>query len=110
MPFAEDFSQLLRDSGIDVDATQIPSQDDIQSGIDGLQVWLDSLEPDTKSAADGVTADFPVKAGLADPQVDIASGLGSVLFAADNSPVTLDISQLLEICKTAFKQAAGGQV
>jgi hypothetical protein len=109
MAFAEDFAQALRDSGIKLDSSELPSQDDIQTGLDRLQSWLDSLEPDTKLAADEVTADLPVKAGLADPEVGIAPGLSIILRAADQAPVTLSISELLETCRNAVQQASSGQ-
>jgi hypothetical protein len=109
MAFAEDFAQALRDSGIRLDSSELPSQDDIQTGLDRLQSWLDSLEPDTKLAADEVTADLPVKAGLADPEVGIAPGLSIILRAADQAPVTLSISDLLETCRNAVQQALSGQ-
>jgi hypothetical protein len=109
MPFAEDFAQALQNSGISVDGSELPSEDDIQTGLDGLQSWLESLEPATKLAVDEVTADFPVKAGLADPEVGIAPGIEAVLRAADQAPITLAISDFLEDCKNAVEQASDGQ-
>jgi hypothetical protein len=109
MPFAEDFAQALQNSGISLDASELPSEEDIQTGLDGLQSWLESLEPATKLAVDEVTADFPVKAGVADPEVSIAPSLQAVLRAADQAPVTLAISELLEGCKNAVEQASDGQ-
>ena len=110
MSFAETFAESLRQSGIDLGASDVASEKEIQSGIDGLQSWLDSLDRGTREAAEGVTAQFPAKAGLADPEVNVAPGLSAVLRAADEAQVTLDISQVLTISRKAFELSIGGQV
>jgi hypothetical protein len=110
MPFAESFAESLRKSGIELSESDVPSEKEVQSGLDGLQSWLDSLDRPTREAADGVTAQFTVKAGLADPEVNVATGLAAVLRAADKAQVTLDISQVLALSRQAFEQSIGGQV
>jgi hypothetical protein len=109
MAFADDFAQALQASGINIDASKIPSQDVLQASLNSLQTWLGSLDSDTKSAADEVTADFPVKAGLADPTVNIAPGLSDLLTAADGLSESLSISSLVDSCASALQQVTGGQ-
>ncbi len=108
MPFQEDFANALNDFGITVDSSVIPSQDVLQNGLDSLSEWLSSLEDETRAAADEVTADFPVKFGLADAEVNIAPGLSDLLKAFDDLPASLSISTILDNCKTAFANIDGG--
>lgn len=92
MPFSEEFAALLQHSGIAVDVAQLADPEEIKAGIDGLQNWLESLDPITREATDGVTGQFPVKGGLATLDVNIAPGLSAVLGAADRSEISLDIT------------------
>ena len=110
MPFAEDFAHVLQNAGINLKSWDVPSLKEVAAGLSSLEDWLQSLEPDTREAVDGVTAGFKVKLGLADPNVNIAPGLFFILSAADASPVTLDITSVLSICRDAVKQASGGRV
>ena len=106
MAFADAFSDALNEFGLLVAAREVPAQDDVQLGLEGLERWLDSLDPDTRSAAEAVTGTFPVKAGLAAPEVAVAPGLLPVLAAADRARLSLGITQLAGITRKAFERAA----
>jgi hypothetical protein len=104
MAFQDDFASALTNLGIPVDASVIPSQDVLQTALDSLATWLNSLDDVTRSTVDSVTGDFPVKFGLSDPTVNIAPGLSDLLKKCDNLNLDLPISTILDKCKTALSQ------
>ena len=104
MDFKEDFANALNDLSISVDAFVIPSEDELQTGLNSLSQWLSSLEEGTRSAVDEITADFKVKFGRAEPTVNIAPGLSDLLHACDALEASLSISTILDNCNTALSQ------
>lgn len=93
--FADDMAQQLQSAGINVPASSIPDQDTLSGGLNSLTSWVNSLDDNTKGALDDVTGSFPVKAGLADPSVNIAPGLQSLLQAMDQLQASIPISTVI---------------
>src|SRR5689334_6196787 len=106
MAFADTYVAVLGAAGISLAPSDLPDPNALQSGTDRLEEWLNGLEPDTRLAADEVTADFPVSAGLGDPEVNIAPELLPILAALDEAPVSLSATQLVAVCRDAFAQAS----
>lgn len=106
MAFADDFAQALVNTGVSISASDIPSQDTIQAGLDNLQTWYSGLDSTTSSALDDVTASFPVKVGLCDPTVNVAPGLDKIMQAFDAMSASVSVSTVLMTCKDALKSAA----
>ena len=92
MAFEEDRAQCLQSAGINVGADVIPPQDAVTAALSRLQGWLDSLDANTKTILDQVSAGFAVKQGLADQSVGIAPELDALLSACDQLPESLSIS------------------
>ncbi len=107
MAFSDDFASCLASAGINIAASDIPDQQTLQSGLQKLQNWISSLDAVTGSALDEVTADFKVKAGIADPSVNIAPELSGLLRAADGLPVGLGISTLVQRCADCLATLGG---
>jgi hypothetical protein len=101
MDFKEDFANALNDLSISVDASVIPSEDEVQTGLDSLSQWLSSLEEGTRPVVEEITK---VKFGLAEPTVNIAPGLSDLLHACDALEASLSISTILDNCNTALSQ------
>ncbi|HEX8918551.1 MAG TPA: hypothetical protein VF898_08610 [Chloroflexota bacterium] len=108
MAFADDFSQCLAGSGINIPASAIPEHDTLQSGLNSISSWIASLDSTTQVAVDEVTADFPTKAGLADPNVNIAPELLAFLQAFDSVPASLPISTLVQRCNDCLQAKGDG--
>ena len=106
MAFSDDFASALSNAGITVDASVVPSQDVLRSGLDSLSEWLNSLDEVTRSTVEEITADFPVKFGLSDPLVNIAPGLSDLLTACDSLQASLSISTILGSCNSALEQVS----
>jgi hypothetical protein len=104
MSFSDDFAQALREGGFDVEVASVPPRKALESGLERVRAWIDSLEEDTRSALDEVTAEFPIKRHLADPTVDIAPGLFDLLQAFDSVPASTSITKVLEVCDQALEQ------
>jgi hypothetical protein len=107
MAFADDYVQCLSQAGITVDVSVIPDSDTLSQGLGQLATWLNSLDSATQAAFDEVTADQPVKAGLADPTVGIAPNLGALLQAVDQLQASISISSLLATCQSCLQQVTG---
>jgi hypothetical protein len=106
MAFSDDFASALSNAGIPIDASVVPTQDVLQSGLNSLSEWLNSLDEGTRSAVEEVTADFPIKFGLSDPLVNIAPGLSDLLAACDSLQTSLSISTILDTCNSALGQVS----
>src|SRR5262245_60782915 len=98
MAFEDDYAACLSNAmpGFSFAASDIPGEGDVRTGVENLSTWLNSLEPETLSAFDEATADFPVSQGLADPSVGIATELLPILQVVDNTPVSLGISSVAQ--------------
>lgn len=99
MAFQDDFSAFLSRSGVSLDAADAPTQDLLAEGLRKLSAFIGSLDVVTASALEEISADFPIKALLADPSVNIAPELGSVFRAFDQSNTVFSIANLVEVCK-----------
>lgn len=106
MTYEEEFAQILSDQGLSVDASIVPGQDSVDADLQQLSGWLGGLEQASKDAIDEVTADNPVKAGLADPSVAIVSSIGGILAAFDAQAAAISISSALDTLTSASAQAA----
>lgn len=105
MAFQESFANILSQSGIIVDASLVPDRQSVLSDVDTVATWLSSLEIDTKEAIDSVTADEPIKAGLADGSVGIVNSIGSILEAFDSAEASISISSATDIIRSAAESA-----
>ena len=85
MAFQDDVSAFLVSKGVALAASAAPSRETLTEGLRKLYEFLNSLDSDTAAALNEVSTNFPIKALLADPTVDIAPELGSVLQAFDES-------------------------
>jgi len=106
MAFEDDLAQCLQGAGIDVEAGTIPSQDAVAAALDRLQGFLNSLDDTTRKTLDQVTADFPVKQGLADPSVGVAPELADFLQACDEIQASLSISAIVDQLNTCMKNVS----
>jgi hypothetical protein len=104
--YSDDFVAALSASGISISSDLVPSQDAVESDLAQLKSWLDNLDDDTHQAIDLVTAENPIKAGLADPSVGIVTSIGPILSALDSQPQSLSISASYNLLSGADSQAA----
>lgn len=107
--YADALSNALAADGITVAAQDVPSQQDVDGDVTGLQTWLGSLDDNTRQGIDLVTAESPVKAGLADPSVGIVSSIGPILSGFDNAAASISISKAVELIAAASSQAAAAE-
>jgi len=110
MSFSEDMGQALGKRGITINSVHIPDQDTLTQGLDSLKNWLASIDVETLAAVEEVTGDFPVKKGLADPNVNIAPGLGDLLEEVDRLPASFSISTVVDKCREALNEIVNTQV
>ncbi|MFD9353868.1 hypothetical protein [Streptomyces sp. NPDC060031] len=106
MSYQEEFATAMASQGVAIDAGMVPDQATVDNDLNQLSDWLTSLETDTLAAIDRVTADFPVKAHLADPSVGVAPNLGALLQAFDNLESSIPVSSTLNMMRAASTQAA----
>jgi len=104
MSFQDDLVADLSRSGVTLAAGAAPSRESLTAGLAKLNAFVGSLDSDTAEALEEVTTEFPVKAILADPAVNIAPELGSVLTAFDRSNARFSITDVADI----LKQPLGG--
>ena len=107
MAFSDDYAQCLSRAGISVDASVVPDSDTLSQSLEQLAAWFNSLDSVTQTAFDEVTADQPVKAGLADPTVGIAPNLGPLLAAVDQLHASISISSLISTCQSCLQNVTG---
>ena len=106
MTFAEEFVEQLQNAGVPVPAESVPEREVLDRGLQSIQNWIGSLDENTQAALDEVTADFPVKAGLANDNVGIAPDLGGFLAAIDQLQASFPISTIVSSAVTASAAAA----
>lgn len=106
MSYAEAFAEAMADKGVPVDASVVPEQEVVNSDLDALSAWLSSLDEDTHAAIDLVTAENPIKAGLADPSVGIVQAIGPLLAAFDAASASIPISTSVDMLTDASATAA----
>jgi|SRR5947209_8219450 hypothetical protein len=106
MSYTEAFATAMAGKGVPVDASVVPEQEAVNSDLDALGAWLSSLDEDTHAAIDTVTAENPIKAGLADQSVGIVQAIGPLLAAFDDQPASISISTALEMLTAASAEAA----
>ena len=106
MSYTEAFAEAMASKGVPIDASVIPEQEAVDSDLDALDAWLSSLDEDTHAAIDMVTAENPIKAGLANQSVGIVQAIGPLLAAFDSQPASISISTALEMLKDASATAA----
>ena len=107
MNFADAISEQLQVSGISVASDLISDSNSFAADVDSLANWLSSLEDNTRSAIDELTADNPVKKDFADPEVAIVSSLGPILSAFDATTASFSISATLDVLISAQTLAQG---
>ena len=106
MSYQETFAETMAGKGVPVDADMVPEQEAVNSDLNALSAWLNSLDENTHAAIDLVTAENPIKSGLADPSVSIVQAIGPLLAAFDTKPASISISTALEMLMDASTQAA----
>ena len=106
MSYSQAFAEIMAGKGVPVDAATVPEQEAVNSDLEALGAWLNSLDEDTHAAIDLVTAENPVKYGLADPSVGIVRAIGPLLAAFDAKAASLSISTALGMLMDASTQAA----
>ena len=105
MAFQDSFSANLAAVGVPVDPSLVPDRATLDADLDALASWLFSLEDETRSAIDDVTASNMIQAMLADKSVGIVSAIGPVLAGFDEQPSSIAISTSLEMMRTASQNA-----
>jgi hypothetical protein len=106
MTYEDAFAAAMAKVGMQVDAQAVPEQSLVDADLGKLGDWLGSLEQQTRDAIDQVTAENPVKAGLADRSVGIVGAIGPLLAAYDAQPASLSVSTALEQLRAASTEAA----
>ena len=104
MAFNDDLAVFFSNVGLTLDASVAPSREALAEGLSKLNDFIVSLDSTTASALEEVTADFPTKGLLADPSVNVAPELVSVLRAFDAANANFSITTALQICENALEQ------
>jgi hypothetical protein len=102
MSFETDFSKAMAEKGVTISPQDVPSKDQVGLGVTKLETFFNSLDPDTAQMLDEVSAEFPIKALLASPNVEIAPELGKILQAADDSGKPLSLSSIASISQSVL--------
>jgi hypothetical protein len=97
--FQDDFVAALSRSGVALAAGAAPSRESLEAGLTKLNTFIGSLDSDTAAALEEITTEFPIKALLSDPAVNIAPELNLVLKAFDQANARFSISEFADICQ-----------
>jgi len=105
MAFAEDFVALLSEHGIEVDPAFLPEQETIRPSLENVQTWFDELNDAVREGFDEGSEEFAVCHLLAEPELDVAPEIPSLLEAFDQI-AGQRLSGLVSIAQDCLVQAA----
>ena len=83
MAFAENSCPSPSDHGIEVDPASLPEQEMIRQSLENVQTWLDELNEAVREGFDEGSEEFAVCHLLAEPELDVAPEIPSLLEAFD---------------------------
>lgn len=109
MAFEEDFAAALADRGIQMDPADVPAPDVIGGALDNIDGYLSELDDAVREGFDEGSLEFAVCSVLADPTVNVAPEISSILAAYDQTP-NQRLTELLQATRETLDQVAGGIV
>jgi hypothetical protein len=102
MSFETDYSAAMANNGITISPQDVPSRDQVGIGVTKLIAFLSSLDADTAQMLDEVSAEFPIKALLASPNVGIAPELAKIFEATDKSASPISLASIATISESVL--------
>jgi hypothetical protein len=109
MAFAEDFAAALADRGIQMDPADVPDPDVVGGALDNIDGYLSELDDAVREGFDEGSLEFEVCSVLADPTVNVAPEISSILAAYDNTP-NQRLTEMLQATRETLEQVVGGSV
>ncbi|MFH8836791.1 hypothetical protein [Streptomyces sp. NPDC017868] len=103
MAFAEDFAAALSNRGIQMDAADVPAPDVIGGALDNINGYLSQLDEFVREGFDESSLEFTVCSVLADPTVNVAPEISSILAAYDRTP-NMRLTELLQATRETLDQ------
>ncbi|GGY09258.1 hypothetical protein [Streptomyces tanashiensis] len=109
MAFEEDFAAALAQRGIQMDAADVPAPDVIGGALDNINGFMSGMDDAVREGFDESSLEFTVCSVLADPSVNIAPEISTILAAYDRTP-NMRLTELLQATRETLDQVQGGQV
>ncbi|MGW0778335.1 hypothetical protein ACWD01_32995 [Streptomyces sp. NPDC002835] len=106
MAFADDFAVALAERGIQMDAAEVPAPDVIGGALENINGYMSELDPAIREGFDESSLEFTVCSVLADPSVNVAPEVSSILAAYDRTP-NMRLTELLQATREALGQVQG---
>ncbi|MFE0648493.1 hypothetical protein ACFVZH_07895 [Streptomyces sp. NPDC059534] len=106
MAFDEDFAAALGQRGIEMDAADVPAPDVIGGALDNISGFMSGMDEAVREGWDESSVDFAVCSVLADPTVNIAPEISSILAAFDRTP-NMRLTELLQATRETLDQVQG---
>ncbi|MCX4650261.1 MULTISPECIES: hypothetical protein [unclassified Streptomyces] len=107
MAFAEDFAAALSQRGIQMDPVGVPAPDVIGGALDNIDGYISQLDDAVRQGFDEGSLEFPVCSVLADPTVNVAPEISSILAAYDRTS-NMRLTEMLRATHEALEQVGGG--
>ncbi|MGW7530365.1 hypothetical protein [Streptomyces sp. NPDC054783] len=106
MAFAEDFAAALSNRGIQMDPADVPAPDVIGGALDNINGYMSELDEAVREGFDESSLEFAVCSTLADPTVNVAPEISSILAAYDRT-ANMRLTELLQVTRESLDQAQG---
>jgi len=104
MSFAETFASLLADHGITIDPASLPSRSTVEQSFDAIDTWLIKLDESVREGFDEGSSETACCFVLADPAINVAPEIPSILGAFDRTEGQR-LTQLLSIARDCLSQS-----
>jgi hypothetical protein len=109
MAFEDDFAAAMAERGIQIAAADVPAPDVIGGALDNIDGYLSELDEFVREGYDEGSLEAPVCSVLADPTVNVAPEIASILAAYDQTP-NQRLTEMLGATREALDHATGGNV
>ncbi|MGW2255692.1 hypothetical protein ACWCXH_36900 [Kitasatospora sp. NPDC001660] len=106
MAFAEDFAAALSNRGIQMNAADVPAPDVIGGALDNITGYLSGLDEAVREGFDESSLEFAVCSVLADPTVNVAPEISSILAAYDRAS-NRRLTELLQVTRETLDLVQG---
>ena len=104
MSFADSFASLLAKQGISVDPESLPSKSTVEKSLDSIDAWLIKLNKSVREGFDEASGETACCFVLADPAINVAPEIPSILGAFDQTEGQT-LTQMLSVAKDCLSKS-----